>query len=88
MRMKLLDVGNTRYGRNTQIYINDSFCPEYGFINYVIRQVYKNKHIVIYKVRNGVNYVKKDEALNFVEIGHIRDLENLQIPIPTRDNRH
>ena len=80
--------GNATYGRNTKIYINDSFCLEYGFTNYAIRQAYKNKHIVKYKVRNGVNCVKNDEASNFVEIGHIHDLENLRIPIPARDNRH
>ena len=49
--------GNARYGRNTKMYINNSFCPEYGFINYAIRQAYKNKHIVKYKVKNGVNCV-------------------------------
>ena len=63
-----------------KIYINDSFCPEDGFINYVIRQAYKNKHIV--KVRNGVNYVKKDETINVVEIGHVHDRENLHTVEP------
>ena len=78
--------GSKRYGINSPIYINDSFCPEYNFLNFAIRKAYKSKHILKYKVRNGVNYVQKDDASKFVEVGHVFDLENLKIPIPPRKN--
>ena len=79
--------GTRRYGANSPIYINDSFCPEYGFLNFAIRHAYKSNHIVKYKVRNGVNYVQKDEDSNFVQIGHVIDLENLKIPVPLRNEK-
>ena len=77
--------GSKRYGNHSHIYINDSFCPEYKFLNFAIRKAYKSNHIVRYKVRNGVNYIQKDDASRFVEIGHVLDLENLHIPIPPRN---
>ena len=78
--------GSKRYGINSPIYINDTFCPKYNFLNFAIRKAYKSKHVLKCKVRNGVNYVQKDDALKFVEVGHVFDLENLKIPIPPRKN--
>ena len=72
-----------RYG-NLPIYINESFCPEFNFLNFAIRQAYKKKGIARYKVQNGINYMQKDDQSNFVEIGHVIDLENLKVPIPPR----
>ena len=75
--------GTKRYG-GTPIYINNSFCPEFNFLNFVIRKASKEKLISRYKIRNGVTYVQKDQASDFVQIGHVMDLHNLEIPIPER----
>ena len=77
--------GNTRYGERTRIFLNDSFIPEFGFFNYVIRKAYKEKLIYKYRVRNGVNFIQKSNESEFVEIGHENDLMNLGIEIPDRD---
>ena len=73
-----------RYGENTSVYINDSFCQEFKFLTYVIRRALREKRIHRYKIRNGVPYVQMELSSNFVEIGHVWDLENLKIPIPER----
>ena len=75
-----------RYGEN-KIFINNSFCPEFRFLNFVIRKALREKHIHRYKIRNGITYVQKTEQSSFVEIGHVNDLENLDIPIPERRSR-
>ena len=76
---------STRYGDNTAIYFNDSFIPDFGFLNFVIRSAHKNKTLYKYKVRNGVNFVQKSQDGVFVEIGHVNDLQNLGIEIPARE---
>ena len=78
--------GTNRYGVNMRIFINDSFCSEFKFLNYVIRKAHNSKEIHRYKVRNGVNYVQKDEISEFVEIGHVNDILNLNISVPQRNN--
>ena len=76
---------STRYGDNTAIYFNDSFIPDFGFLNFVIRSAHKNKKLFKYKMRNGVNFVQKSQDGVFVEIGHVNDLQNLGIEIPARE---
>ena len=76
-----------RYGENSKIYLNDSFCSEFRFLNFVIRKALREYNIYRYKIRNGITYVQKDEYSLFVQIGHVNDLENLQIPIPERRTR-
>ena len=76
--------GNKRYGDETRLFLNDSFTPEFRFLNYVIRRAAKDKRLFKYKVRNGVNFVQKDQDSNFIEIGHANDLDNLGIEIPPR----
>ena len=63
--------GTKRYGEGNNIYVNHSFCPEFKFLNYVIRKASRDKEIFHYKFRNGVPYVQKDEGSNYVQIGHI-----------------
>ena len=29
--------GKNIYGEDTKVFINDSFCPEFGFLNFLIR---------------------------------------------------
>ena len=76
---------STRYEVNTLIYLNDSFIPEFGFLNFVLRSADKNKKIYKYKVRNGVNFVQKSQDGVFVDIGHVNDLQNLGVEIPARE---
>ena len=75
--------GTKRYG-NRPIYINNSFCPEFKFLNFVIRKAAKEEVIHRYKIRNGITYVQVSSDSDFVQIGHVLDLENLGIPIPER----
>jgi hypothetical protein len=75
------------HGDNSKIYLNDSFCPEFRFLNFVIRKALRENNIYKYKIRNGVTSVQKDEYSLFVQIGHVNDLENLKIPIPERRTR-
>ena len=76
-----------RYGNNTKIYINNTFCNEFRFLNFAIRTALREKNIHHYKISNGISYVQKSEHSSYVEIGHVNDLENLQIPIPERRAR-
>ena len=78
--------GTKRYG-GVPIYINNSFCPEFKFLNFVIRKASKNGTINRYKIRNGVTWVQKDAEGDFTQIGHVIDLQNLEIPIPERTSR-
>ena len=76
--------GSKRYS-GSNIYINTSFCPEFRFLNFACRSAAKAKEISRYKVKNGVNFVQKEENGDFVEIGHVNDLENLGITVPVRN---
>ena len=76
--------GSKRYGNDSQIFINNNFCKEFKFLNFVIRKAFREKKIYRYKIRNGVTSVQMDPNGTFVEIGHVLDLENLKIPIPER----
>ena len=60
--------------KTRRYYINDSFCPEYGFLNYVIRNEAKRNRNIKYKVKNGINQIKMPNTDEFVEIGHKHDL--------------
>ena len=85
-------MGSRRYGVGTELYINNSFCPEFGFINFVCRRAAKpneagEKSIHRWKVKNGVNHVQKIEGDQFVEIGHVIDLQNIGITVPTRTQK-
>ena len=74
-----------RYGEN-KIFVDNSFCVEFRFLNFVIREAAREKLLNRYKIRNGVTYVQMDTEGDFIEIAHVLDLENLGIPIPPRRN--
>ena len=38
-------------------YINNSFCPEFSFLNYAVRQAKKENKIHFYKVRHGITSI-------------------------------
>lgn len=63
------------------IYINNSFCKEFGFLNYQIRKAQKAKKLFRYKVKNGINLVQATQDGEFCEITHRNDLVNLGIEI-------
>lgn len=78
---------NKRYD-GIKLYINDSFCPEFGFLNYAVRKAKKDGAIFKWKVRNGVTSVQIKEGDAWSEIGHELDLTNLKIPVPTRKGKN
>ena len=76
---------STKYGDNTVLYFNDSFIPDFGFLNFVIRSAQKNTKLYKHKGRNGVLYQKSQGGV-FVEIGvNVNDLQILGIEIPARE---
>ena len=76
--------GTKRYGEGARVFINPSLCPEFKFLNWVIRTAKANNKIHRYRNRNGVTYVQMEEGGDFKPIGHELDLSNLGIEIPER----
>ena len=61
------------------VYINTSFCPEFGHLNFLIRKSKSDGKLLRWKVRNGINFVQIGEEDDFVEISHINDLMELNL---------
>ena len=76
--------GTKRYGEKHPVYINDSFCPEFTYLNYCVRKAQKRGAILRYKIRNGVTFAQKSIESKFLLMGHVKDLENLSIPLLPR----
>ena len=57
-----------------EVYINSSFCKEYGFLNYIVRKAKREGRIHRYKVKKGVTLVQLFENGDFKEITHKNDL--------------
>ena len=66
----------------TPTYINNSFCPEFSFLNYAIRQAKKQKKIHFYKLKNGITSVQLEEGGDLFEITHKADLAFHGISLP------
>ena len=72
--------GTTLYG-NTAIYINNSFCREFSFYGFVIRDLKRKKLIDGYKVISGVYHIKKLGGEKYEEISHSSDFATLNLDI-------
>ena len=70
------------YGPRNKLYINNSFCKEFGHINYVIRNAVKGKTIFRYKIKHGVNLIMMNENSEFVEITNLNDLMKYGVVLP------
>ena len=70
--------GSNIYG-TSPVYINTSFCPEFKFLNFLIRKAKSRGEIFRWKVRNGVNSIQVTEGGNFVEVAHKNDLIELNL---------
>ena len=68
------------YG-GSRVYLNHSFCPEFRFLNYLIRKAKNDGKLFKWKVTNGVNYVQVMEDGDFEEVSHKSDLVSLGIDI-------
>ena len=73
------------YGNNSKVYINDSFCPELKYLNYLIRKLKIDGQIFRWKTRNGINSVQVEEGVEFVEITHKQDLRDLNLNLKLID---
>ena len=71
-----------------KVFINNSLCPEFGFLHFAVRQAKKGNRIHSYKVRHGVMYVKMtdDDNEREIEISHESDLVKHGLPVPPRNN--
>ena len=54
------------YGENSRIYINNSFCDEFKYLNFLIRKA-KGKEIVKWRIKRGINLIQVNEGEAFVE---------------------
>ena len=72
------------YGENSKVFINQSLCPEFAFINFVVRKAKNAGLIYFYKMKHGVTLVQKDTISEFVACSHINDLIFLGLDIPAR----
>ena len=70
--------GTDIYGASP-VYINSSFCPEFKFLNFLIRKAKSRGDIFLWKVRNGVNLIQVNEGGKFVEVAHKNDLIELNL---------
>lgn len=59
---------------SNSVYINNSFCKEFGNLNYLVRMAKKANIINRWKVKHGVTFVRMEENGAFLEISHINDL--------------
>ena len=70
---------NSNLYANAGVYVNTSFCPEFGHLNFLIRKSKSNGEIFRWKVRNGINFIQVEEGADFIEISHINDLADLNL---------
>ena len=62
---------------NSNVYINDSLCREFKYLNFVVRKSKNDNIIFRWKVRNGITFVQKKDGDEFEEISHKSDLIRL-----------
>ena len=67
-----------------RIYINDSLCPQFHYIGYVVRKLKKKAMIAGYKVRNGIFSVQfRADDLVYTQITHKSDFEMFNLDAAT-----
>ena len=66
------------------IFINQSLCPEFAFLNFAVRKAKRLNQIHFYKMKNGVTFIQKEADGRWAEISHVNDLEKNGIPVPDR----
>ena len=72
--------GTKLYG-DKSIYINNSFCNEYQYIGYVIRNLKKRSMINGYRIKNGVYFIKVGDSDSFEVISHKNDFNKHNLDI-------
>ena len=65
------------------IFIYDSACADFKFLNFAIRKALKNKEIYRSKEWNQL-YVQMDVTSEFVQIEHVNDLIIINSSVPDR----
>ena len=81
--------GDNAGGENdagARIYINESLCPEFGYLHFAVRKAKQNNEIHRFKVRNGVMNIQKVEDGPFEEVSHVNDLTKFNLTVPPRRN--
>ena len=69
--------GNSPY--DNPVFINNSFCKEFGRLNYLIRKAKKDNIINRWKIKHGVTFVKLVEDGELLEISLFNDFINYGI---------
>ena len=77
--------GKNLKGKNiyndSNIYINNSFCREFGKYGYFIRRLKDKKQICGYRIRNGVYEIQLAQNDDYVQISHVSDFATLNLDI-------
>ena len=75
-RSKLKNIRKTSFGfaEGTKLFINESLCRPYQFLNYKVRQAAKVKKIFSYNLWKGKLTIKINETDRPIIISHINDL--------------
>ena len=73
--------GTTLFG-DSPIYINNSFCKEFGRFGAIIRKLKRDKRIHAYRIKHGVYNIQLSEANTALEqIAHISDFEKCGLDV-------
>ena len=66
------------------IYLNESLCPEFSFIQFVVRKAKKDGKIAKYSTRNGIISIQLVQNGPNIEISHESDLIRNGLTVPVR----
>ena len=66
------------------IYINQSLCPEFGFLHFAVRQAKRNGEIFAFNVKKGVMFIKRGPTSEWSVISHENDLRRNKLTVPVR----
>ena len=83
--MESLYCGKNLKGKSpyeTPVYINNSFCKEYQFLNFLVRRAKREGHVYGFKVKRGITRAQMHVNSELVDITHKKiDLVNLGISV-------
>ena len=80
-RSKLKNIRKNSFGfaEGTKLFINESLCRPYQFLNYKVRQAAKVKKIFSYNLWKGKLTSKINETDRAIIISHINDLKEYEL---------
>ena len=68
-----------------QVYINQSLCPEFGYLAFAVRKAKRSNEIASYTQKHGITFIQKFKDGPLIKISHELDLSRNGISVPSRD---